>query len=121
MTHQERLQLQQDIAAMRQPNDITDCIPALPNKGAKLEHFYNDTYKFSVCLPTKTGSTNWLKALVSLIREGSTEPENLAERDIWYGLDRFPKTAAEAKQFRTGRGSKESITHKLGLLPLRNV
>jgi len=109
MTHSERHQLQKNIASMEPPTQVTSCIPALPNKGAKLEHFYNDTYKFSVCLPTKTGSTNWLKALVSLIREGTVEPENLAERDIWYGLDRFPKTAAEAKQFRTGRGSQEAI------------
>ena len=44
------------------------CIPALPNRGSKLGHFYNDTFKFSVCLPTKTGSTNWLKALVALVK-----------------------------------------------------
>ena len=47
------------------------CIPALPNRGSKLGHFYNDTFKFSVCLPTKTGSTNWLKALVALVKVSS--------------------------------------------------
>ena len=39
-----------------------ECIPSLPKLGGnKLEHFYNDTFKFSVCLPTKTGSSNWLR------------------------------------------------------------
>ena len=79
------------------------CIPALPNRGSKLGHFYNDTKKFSVCLPTKTGSTNWLKALVGLVKDKA--PEYVTDRETWYGLDRFPNTPGEASQHRRKRYS----------------
>ena len=85
------------------------CIPALPKTGGKLEHFYNDlpVFKFAVCLPTKTGSTNWLRGLVSLIKMGNPPPEDLIDSDIWYGVDRFPTQTDELTQFRKLRTSAQ--------------
>lgn len=103
-THAQRLQFQHQLI---DPNhcmtEESECIPALPKLGGKLEHFYNDTFKFSVCLPTKTGSSNWLRGLSSLIKMGNPPPEEVAERDIWYGVDRFPKESDDLKKFRESR------------------
>ena len=70
-------------------------------------HFYNDTFKFHACLTTKTGSTNWLKTLISLVRPGKA-PEKLTKWDVWVtGLERFPFYPAQAKVFREGRGAND--------------
>jgi len=38
----------------------------MAREGSPENHFYDDKHKFHVCLPTKTGSTNWLKTLLDL-------------------------------------------------------
>lgn len=101
LNHEGRIKLQKEIQELHESKGEKPCIPALPNRGSKLGHFYNDTFKFSVCLPTKTGSTNWLKALVALVKD--KQPEYVSDRDTWYGLDRFPQTPGEASQFKKGR------------------
>jgi len=60
--HTQRLNFQKNLMNRNHCGaEVADCIPSLPKFGGKLEHFYNDTFKFSVCLPTKTGSSNWLR------------------------------------------------------------
>ena len=40
----------------------------LAREGFPENHFYDDKHKYHVCLPTKTGSTNWLRMLFSLYK-----------------------------------------------------
>lgn len=40
---------------------------------------------------------------MSLVRDDGSEPEQLSEHDVWYGLDHFPNHAKEVKQFRKGK------------------
>ena len=60
--HTQRLNFQKKLMDRNHcMTEVEDCIPSLPKFGGIMEHFYNDTFKFSVCLPTKTGSSNWLR------------------------------------------------------------
>lgn len=91
-THSERLNFQKQILDFDvQLPDETLCVPRLADKSQKQEHFFNDTFKFSVCLPTKTGCTNWQRGLVSLVKMGEKTPEELDDSEIFYDLDRYPK------------------------------
>ena len=65
MNHGQRVALQQAISNTDRKLDVEAkyCVPRLADKTQKQEHFYNDTFKFSVCLPTKTGCTNWQRGL----------------------------------------------------------
>ena len=65
MNHGQRVALQQAISKTDRKLDVESkyCVPRLADKTQKQEHFYNDTFKFSVCLPTKTGCTNWQRGL----------------------------------------------------------
>lgn len=65
MNHEQRIAFQEAIINLDKPLDVESkyCVPRLADKTQKQEHFYNDTFKFSVCLPTKTGCTNWQRGL----------------------------------------------------------
>ena len=65
MNHGQRVALQQAISNTERKLDVESkyCVPRLADKTQKQEHFYNDTFKFAVCLPTKTGCTNWQRGL----------------------------------------------------------
>ena len=65
MNHEQRVAFQEAILNLDKPVDVESkyCVPRLADKTQKQEHFYNDTFKFSVCLPTKTGCTNWQRGL----------------------------------------------------------
>lgn len=90
--HKERYETQKTILDVsKKLPDSALCVPRLADKTQKQEHFYNDTFKFAVCLPTKTGCTNWQRGLVSLIKMGEKTPEELNDGEIFYDLDRFPK------------------------------
>lgn len=91
-THEDRLQLQTTVLKVDEKLPSAKlCVPRLADKTQKQEHFYNDTFKFSICLPTKTGCTNWQRGLVSLVKLGAKTPEELNDSEIFYDLDRFPK------------------------------
>ena len=45
--------------------------------------------------------------LSSLVKMGSPAPENIPDRDVWYGVDRFPKQADQVKAFRDKRTPAE--------------
>ena len=63
-TFQERKKLQSNVNAIdSELQESNACVPRLADKTQKQEHFFNDTFKFSVCLPTKTGCTNWQRGL----------------------------------------------------------
>jgi len=105
-SHQERSKLQKTVMAVEETLPTSKlCVPRLADKTQKQEHFYNDTFKFSVCLPTKTGCTNWQRGLVSLVKMGAKTPEELTDGEIFYDLDRFPKVNMMPE--RSKRGSAQ--------------
>ena len=57
----EKVALHKAISAGTCIPDETQCIPHITREGSPQNHFYDDKHKVHVCLPTKTGSTNWLK------------------------------------------------------------
>ena len=71
----------------------------------KTDHFPTKTlrYKFSMCLPPKTGCTNWQRGMVSLLKKGETSPEELSDYEVFYDLDRFNST--DMRKERAMRGS----------------
>ena len=75
MNHEQRIAFQEAIINLDKPLDVESkyCVPRLADKTQKQEHFYNDTFKFSVCLPTKTGCTNWQRGL-GKVSHGLTRP-----------------------------------------------
>jgi len=83
--------------------DEKACTPILPIKLAKNEQFYNDEYKFSMCLPPKTGCTNWQRGMVALLKNGEKTPEELTDYEVFYDLDRFNST--DMKKERATRSS----------------
>ena len=124
MNHEQRVAFQEAILNLDKPVDVESkyCVPRLADKTQKQEHFYNDTFKFSVCLPTKTGCTNWQRGLgnvshtlcqfkgfhrelqsrnvplVSLVKMGEKSPEELTDGEIFYDLDRYPKMGMTAER-----------------------
>ena len=83
MNHGQRVALQQAISNTERKLDVESkyCIPRLADKTQKQEHFYNDTFKFAVCLPTKTGCTNWQRGLgesFTLYHDSHGKEENVA-------------------------------------------
>ena len=119
---------------------LEKCVPSLPLKGNRYSHFYNDQEKFrtvftqknfafiydansqrkpiSVCLPTKIGSTNWLKALASLIKdEGHYHPGQMNQKDIWGTVERFPKEVKEVIEYRRGRAPEDGY---MTFIPVRH-
>lgn len=88
-----------------QMNDDKSCTPVLPIKSAKNENFYSDKFKYSMCLPPKTGCTNWQRGLVALLKNGEKTPEDLTDYEVFYDLDRFNST--DMKKERATRGSAE--------------
>jgi len=100
MNHEQRVTLQHAINNVDQKLDVESryCVPRLADKTQKQEHFFNDTFKFSVCLPTKTGCTNWQRGLVSLVKLGAKTPEELTDGEIFYDLDRYPKIGMTAER-----------------------
>ena len=115
ISHDQRVALQHVISNTEEKLTVESkyCIPRLADKLQKQEHFYNDTFKFAVCLPTKTGCTNWQRGLVSLVKMGEKSPEELTQGEVYYDLDRFPKIGMTAE--RNIRGSDQ------GYLTMINV
>ena len=63
------------------------------------------SFKFSMCLPPKTGCTNWQRGMVSLLKNGDTSPEELSDYEVFYDLERFNST--DMRKERMIRGSKQ--------------
>ena len=78
--------------------DERACIPQLKRVGNTESHFYSDKHKFHVCLPTKTGSTNWLKMLHSL------NFNRTSSNDIY----QMPHWSKQLKEFVRGRTGSNS-------------
>ena len=58
-----------------------------------------------MCLPPKTGCTNWQRGMVSLLKKGETSPEELSDYEVFYDLDRFNST--DMRKERASRGSTQ--------------
>ena len=58
-----------------------------------------------MCLPPKTGCTNWQRGMVSLLKKGETSPEELSDYEVFYDLDRFNST--DMRKERASRGSAQ--------------
>ena len=106
----------------RATKDENLCVPVLPKEGSSENHFYDDKHKFHVCLPTKTGSTNWLKALLSLYAyNGLMNPEEV-DANLVYKIPQMPRFGNELHEFIQGRQGKEgyftmiSVRHPLARL-----
>lgn len=74
--------LQKEISSLSFKRTGSQCAPIfnpIGHEADKVRHFINDTIKVHMCLPTKTGSSNWL----SLIKKASgiREP-HLEEGDL---------------------------------------
>ena len=58
-----------------------------------------------MCLPPKTGCTNWQRGMVSLLKNGDTSPEELSDYEVFYDLERFNST--DMRKERMIRGSQQ--------------
>ena len=56
-----------------------------------------------MCLPPKTGCTNWQRGMVALLKNGEKTPEELTDYEVFYDLDRFNST--DMKKERATRSS----------------
>ena len=75
----------------------------MAREGSPENHFYDDKHKFHVCLPTKTGSTNWLKTLVTLYSyDGDKNPEEI-DSNLVYKMPQMPRFQKDLKEFVRGR------------------
>ena len=53
MSHEERIQLQNDVQMMKNET-LEKCVPSLPLKGQRFSHFYNDQEKFRLVFIAQT-------------------------------------------------------------------
>ena len=102
--------------------DEKECIPDISREGSPENHFYDDKHKFHVCLPTKTGSTNWLKMLLSLFMyDGTKDPDEISSNDV-YRMSQMPRFQKELGEFVKGRSGGDgyftmmSVRHPLARL-----
>ena len=72
-----------------------------------------------MCLPPKTGCTNWQRGMVSLLKKGETSPEELSDYEVFYDLDRFNST--DMRKERASRGSTQGNTCSLGIESVKGV
>ena len=72
-----------------------------------MARFYDDDNKYAVCLPTKTGSSNWLRAFYSLSEtNGELDPNNVTHKQLW-SVSKMPTHRAELEAFRQNRTRNE--------------
>lgn len=78
-------------------------MPDLPLNGHPNAHYYDDVEKFAVCLPTKTGSTSWMKVLYSLsIEHGDRDPDDI-DGSIVFKTPEMPRQREKLKEFHSNR------------------
>ena len=88
-------------------------MPDLPVHGQGLTHFYDDVEKFSVCLPTKTGSTSWMKFLYALsIDHGNSDPDDV-DSSIVFKTPEMPRQRDELKEFYSTRTGENKLVNSL--------
>ena len=94
LSHQERLALQSELIN-HSAKSSGECNPQFPFKS--IAHYYDDDKKFAVCLPTKTGSRNWLKVLSAQVKfDGKVNPMDLEHGQ---GVPKMPKLRSDMKKF----------------------
>ena len=86
--------MQASISTYSFNSSATNCIPDLPVIANANAHYYDDVEKFAVCLPTKTGSTNWLKFFYSLSIDHNSDPDDL-DGAIIYSIPEMPRPRDE--------------------------
>ena len=105
MILQERVGLQEQILQYSTTLSDDDCVPRLPLNGARNSHYYDDSEKFAICLPTKTGSTSWMKFLYALsVDHGQSDPNEIPD-GIVFQTPEMPRTRDDLRAFiqnRTG-------------------
>ena len=118
----ERKALQNRIQDGAEVPDEKECLPAMSREGSPENHFYDDKHKFHVCLPTKTGSTNWLKMLYSLFQfEGNKDPA-VIDKNYIYHMPQMPRFSEPLDEFRKGRSGRDgyftmiSVRHPMARL-----
>lgn len=88
-------------------DDEKKCLPVLAREGSPENHFYTDKEKIHVCLPTKTGSTNWLKMLFSLYTsDGKIDPDEV-DPNLVYQMPQLPRFAAQLDEHIRSRQGKD--------------
>lgn len=91
------------------PND--NCVPDLPENSPAYAHYYDDTEKFNICLPTKTGSTSWTKFLYALsIDHGKTDPADIDDVVV-FQTPEMPRGRNELRKFLVNRTSDNRYKH----------
>ena len=91
LTFQQARELQKAIISGKSIPDAEPCTPVISREGSPDNHFFDDKSKFHVCLPTKTGSTNWLKMLWSLYKfDGMIAPEKV-DANMIYQISQMPR------------------------------
>ena len=88
------MKLQNQIREFNVPMSDGECIHTLPLNGPPESHFYDDKSKFNICVPTKTGSTSWLKLFYALFLEKNINPEEISSSVI-YRTPQMPKNQKE--------------------------
>ena len=76
---------------------------ALPREGSPENHFYSDKYKYNFCLPTKTSSFNWQKAIFSVYRFKGAKNLDEIDKNYIYHQPQMPKFRGELQEFVRGR------------------
>lgn len=84
-----RIQFQRDILLSLPDNE--ECKPIIHPAGLIDNLFMTEEYKIRTCLPTKTGSTSWLRTLLSLQKyHGKKSPEEV--RESWGSMqEKMPR------------------------------
>lgn len=104
---EDKLELHNAISKGTSLPDEKECIPDISREGSPENHFYDDKHKFHVCLPTKTGSTNWLKMLLSLFMyDGTKDPDEISSNDV-YRMSQMPRFQKELGEFVKGRSGRD--------------
>ena len=102
--------MQASISTYSFNSSATNCIPDLPVIANANAHYYDDVENFAVCLPTKTGSTNWLKFFYSLSIDHNSDPDDL-DGAIIYSIPEMPRPRDELKEFYSDRTGENKLVN----------
>ena len=108
-SHEARVELQRSISAYSPHLLPDDCIPDLPLHGAGQAHYYDDNEKFAICLPSKTGSTSWMKFLYALsVDHGQSNPDEISG-SVVFRTPEMPRGRDELRAFMANRTGENKL------------
>ena len=100
--------MQQQLARLEPPMTTPEpCSPLLHRIGFSKSQFYSEKDKILFCLPTKTGSTNWLRLLNSIVVfNGDRDAKTIDSEEVWNGVE-APTMRDDLIPFRKVRTGKD--------------